>query len=527
MSTSRALKRKCRPTSEHPGNVSSGYHSRVREYPEDGDSVCQRVFGFLPKPEQREVAKSIGRDEDAILIVGCGWGKTLAYFLPLVLWEDRIVVIISPLVALMEDQHLKLEAVGVQSIIVRGHGDNDCMSAEIEKQLLNGYFKAVFVSTETIFNNAQFISFWGDGMWRSKVQAAVIDEAHCIVSWGQEFRTDYSKIGQLRNLIPPDVAFVAVSATLPGQVLQDIKRSLSFSNDVMVIRADTDRPNIKYVVQVEVENIERCYKALEMCLDDKKTIVYFDNKDEMRKAFETLLQAIMNNPESLSSLTKCSSSTQPYQTLESLHTWRHSSKARFPNSLTVLAQRLGRAARDPKLQGEGILLYSKIAESAKIGTLEEHLMRFVTFSTCRTMYLNEVFENQHKTVPNCCDICDILRSTPYTMPDYRTIRKRPGPSLSRNFTTSRTVAQRLEAQRLIMEWRLNEYQIMAKESEIYTENNIMNERRIKQLVTKFGDVAISTDITAILDGWTPVSSGALERLTFVLINYNGVLDGQK
>ncbi|KAF9945975.1 hypothetical protein BGZ72_000799 [Mortierella alpina] len=88
----------------------------VLSYPDNGDELCERVFGFPPKPEQRTVAEHIGRGEDCMLIAGCGWGKPLAYFLPLVLWEKRVIVIISPLITIMEEQHQKLEALGISSI---------------------------------------------------------------------------------------------------------------------------------------------------------------------------------------------------------------------------------------------------------------------------------------------------------------------------------------------------------------------------------------------------------------------------
>src|SRR5690554_5308511 len=105
-----------RPQTSLPPRHRSTIQHRILSYPENGDELCERVFGFTPKPEQRMVTEHIGRGEDCILIAGCGWGKTLAYFLPLVLWEDRTILIISPLVALMEEQHRKLEAVKISSI---------------------------------------------------------------------------------------------------------------------------------------------------------------------------------------------------------------------------------------------------------------------------------------------------------------------------------------------------------------------------------------------------------------------------
>ncbi|KAF9324375.1 hypothetical protein BG006_000567, partial [Podila minutissima] len=109
--------------------------------------------------------------------------------------------------------------------------------------------------------------------WRSRVQAVVIDEAHCISTWGPEFRKDYSRIGDLRSRVPRGTAFVAVSATLHGQILQDVKRSLHYASNVTVIGANTDRPNVRYEAQVTNGNINSCYMALETFMDSKKTVV--------------------------------------------------------------------------------------------------------------------------------------------------------------------------------------------------------------------------------------------------------------
>src|ERR1700761_9119965 len=97
--------------------------SQLCEYPENAAELCQDIFGYTPKPEQQIVVEHIGRGEDCILIAGCGWGKTLTYFLPLALWKHCIIVIISPLIALMEEQHRKLQVVGITSICI--HSDAD------------------------------------------------------------------------------------------------------------------------------------------------------------------------------------------------------------------------------------------------------------------------------------------------------------------------------------------------------------------------------------------------------------------
>ncbi|KAF9200839.1 hypothetical protein BGZ59_003066, partial [Podila verticillata] len=139
-----------RLTIVHGNALEDAAPSNVLFYPADGDEQCERVFGFIPKSEQWKVVEHIGRGDDCILIAGCGWGKTLAYFLLLVLWENRVIVIISPLVALMEEQHRKLQAVNISSIPVYSGRQ---LPHNIEEELIGGKYRAVFMSPETAFNS--------------------------------------------------------------------------------------------------------------------------------------------------------------------------------------------------------------------------------------------------------------------------------------------------------------------------------------------------------------------------------------
>jgi len=155
------------------------------------------------------------------------------------------------------------------------------------------------MSPETAFNSVHFGMLWSEAGWRSRVQAVVIDEAHCISTWGPEFRKDYSRIGDLCSRVPPGTSFLAVSATLHGQILQDVRRSLHYGSNVTVIKADTDCPNVRYEVQVTSGNINSCYEALEAFMDSKKTVVYFDSGDDLQNAYLHLLSRIRTSQPSL------------------------------------------------------------------------------------------------------------------------------------------------------------------------------------------------------------------------------------
>lgn len=513
----------------------------ILSYPDNGDELCERVFGYTPKPEQRKVAEHIGRGEDCILIAGCGWGKTLAYFLPLILWEKRIIVIISPLVALMEEQHQKLDALGISSIPIysgRQLPDN------LEEELIGGVYRAVFMSPETAFNDVRFGLLWSEDGWRSRVQAVVVDEAHCISTWGPEFRPQYSRIGDLRSKVPPGVAFVAVSATLHGQILEDVKESLRYAGDVIVIKADTDRPNIKYEVQMCYNN-DTLYPGLEFLLDFKKTIVYFDKLDEMNKAYSYLARKALAFQPPRHELIGCYFADLATDTKQLyMAQFRRgeirvllSTEAagmgcdmsdivrvvqfRLPKNITVLAQRLGRAARDPSLQGSGILIYPR-TDTHRLKTMDADLQDWVHWGNCRRKSFNDAFGNEHKTIPDCCDRCDLSLPASGKASDQRTsipVPRRPAPTFKR----LRRPEQQLEAKTRIQSWRNTELQGLRRHADFYTARCIMDDKFINLLSTRFGDVTTAEDISDIIY-WSELVQGSQQRLADMLAEYNNEID---
>ncbi|KAG9323075.1 hypothetical protein KVV02_004627 [Mortierella alpina] len=91
------------PNNRSEGEPVKAPSRKTLSFPENGDEQYERVFGFTPKPEQRKVAEHIDRGENCILVAGSGWGTTLAYLLPLALWSDRIILIVSSLVEQLEE----------------------------------------------------------------------------------------------------------------------------------------------------------------------------------------------------------------------------------------------------------------------------------------------------------------------------------------------------------------------------------------------------------------------------------------
>lgn len=139
-------------------------------WPADAVARCKSYFNIGKlQPEQEEVAKHIGQGEDCILIAGCGWGKSLVYFLPLALWNCSIVIV-SPFTALMDEQKAKLQLLGIPSMSIK---KNTIIDKALLDQLDSGVYLAVFISPELIVGKPKdqqaLMDLWQMDGWRERL----------------------------------------------------------------------------------------------------------------------------------------------------------------------------------------------------------------------------------------------------------------------------------------------------------------------------------------------------------------------
>ncbi|KAF9122328.1 hypothetical protein BGW39_009805 [Mortierella sp. 14UC] len=130
----------------------------------------------LPWKEQLKVAELIGGGQDCIPVAGYGWGKTLTYFLPLLYWIDRSIVIVSPLKGLADEQKLKLQELGILGIVLK---KGTIPTKNNISDIANGTYRAVFITPEVIFGSPSIENLWHDKDWRRRLMAVILDEAHC------------------------------------------------------------------------------------------------------------------------------------------------------------------------------------------------------------------------------------------------------------------------------------------------------------------------------------------------------------
>src|SRR5712671_2099930 len=204
--------------------------------------TLQRYWGYDTfRPGQEAVVRSIAAGRDACVVMPTGGGKSLCYQLPAVLDAARTVVVVSPLIALMQDQVAQLEQMGIPAAFVNSSLAGPERS-EILKRAMAGEFRLLYFSPERVAlgDTAELLK-------RIPVSFFAIDEAHCISEWGHEFRPEYRQLSRLRELFP-DKPIAAFTASATQRVRHDIIEQLRLRDPHKHI-ASFRRPNLRYIVR--------------------------------------------------------------------------------------------------------------------------------------------------------------------------------------------------------------------------------------------------------------------------------------
>lgn len=203
------------------------------------------VFGYDSfRGEQAEIIDQLVSGGDAVVLMPTGGGKSLCYQIPSLVREGTGVVI-SPLIALMQDQVDALTAVGVRAAFLNSTQDQ-AERARVENAYLTGELDVLYVAPERLSSEAtkRFLS-------GGKIALFAIDEAHCVSQWGHDFRPDYLALSELGERWP-DVPRIALTATATEATHREITDRLGLQKAAQFV-ADFDRPNIQYRIVPKVE----------------------------------------------------------------------------------------------------------------------------------------------------------------------------------------------------------------------------------------------------------------------------------
>ncbi|HTS37504.1 MAG TPA: RecQ family ATP-dependent DNA helicase [Candidatus Solibacter sp.] len=202
----------------------------------------RRYWGYSSfRPLQEKIVKSLLAGHDTCVVMPTGGGKSLCYQLPAVI-SERTVAVISPLIALMQDQAAQLAQMGIPAAVLNSTISGDEQS-RIMRQAQEGVYRLLYLSPERLSR--------GDTVgWLQKVPVAffAIDEAHCISEWGHEFRPEYRQLSRLRGSFP-DRPIAAFTASATRHVRHDILAQLQLRNPDKYI-ASFHRPNLRYLVRL-------------------------------------------------------------------------------------------------------------------------------------------------------------------------------------------------------------------------------------------------------------------------------------
>jgi ATP-dependent DNA helicase RecQ len=350
------------------------------------EKTLQQYWGFERfRSNQKEIIESILGGSDTLALLPTGGGKSVCYQLPALISEG-VCIVVSPLIALMQDQIDRLTAIGIPAVSISG----SLKYYEIEKILYDcscGLYKLLYISPERL-QSRLFLDF----LRQIKVSFIAIDEAHCISQWGHDFRMSYRKIGEFRAQIAK-TPVLAVTATATPLVCTDIAEQLQFKK-FNFFKSGFSRSNIFYRVQYSEDKINDAVKAL----SGGSVIVYCRNRgltEKLARIFSergistVYYHAGLSNEariENQQSWLKGTSSVMVATNAFGMGIDKPDVRTvvhfDLPDSIEAYYQELGRAGRDG-LPSNGILLYNS---NDVTRLFEDAIQNYPTVDFQKTIY---------------------------------------------------------------------------------------------------------------------------------------------
>jgi len=202
--------------------------------------ILQTIYGYGEfRGQQREIVDAVIRGEDALVLMPTGGGKSLCYQIPSLVRQGTGVVV-SPLIALMQDQVDALQALNLNAAFINSSMDARQIN-HTENELLSGELDMLYVAPERLLMPGML-----DLLERSEIALFAIDEAHCVSQWGHDFRKEYMGLSLLAERFP-QVPRVALTATADERTRDEIVTNLDLGNAARFV-SSFDRPNIKYTI---------------------------------------------------------------------------------------------------------------------------------------------------------------------------------------------------------------------------------------------------------------------------------------
>jgi ATP-dependent DNA helicase RecQ len=395
---------------------------------QQAQEVLKHKFGYDSfRLEQQNAIEHILQRKDCLVLMPTGGGKSICYQVPALLFEG-LTVVVSPLISLMKDQVDALRANGIDAAYI-----NSSLGSSEQNQIMQsaraGKIRLLYVAPERLLQQGDaFINF----LKEVNVCLFAIDEAHCISSWGHDFRPEYMQLARLKHLFPK-VPVVALTATADKLVRKDIVEKLGLHQPITFI-SSFNRANIRYDVEPKRNFYEKLVQFLSKRKDESGIIYCLSRAgtealaDDLRKdGFNTMAyhagleKAVREKAQEkfIRDEVKIIVATIAFGMGIDKPNVRFVVHADLPKNIEGYYQETGRAGRDG-LQSEALLYFSMgdvikmknfvlIAdntEQTKILTRKlDQMAQFAQLTTCRRKYLLNYFDEQAADYCGSCDVC--------------------------------------------------------------------------------------------------------------------------
>ncbi len=220
----------------------AGYYTRCMNSEKELLGALRKYWGYDAfRPLQENIVKSLLGGRDTCVVMPTGGGKSLCYQLPAAILNEKTVVVVSPLIALMQDQVAQLTQMGIPSALLNSTLTGDVQSW-VQHKAIEGAYRLLYLSPERLAREDTI--GW---LRRVPVSFFAIDEAHCISEWGHEFRPEYRQLSSLRKHFG-ELPIAAFTASATRRVRHDIIAQLELREPDKYI-ASFHRPNLNYIVK--------------------------------------------------------------------------------------------------------------------------------------------------------------------------------------------------------------------------------------------------------------------------------------